>query len=119
MTKVSTYRHRFKIISLLAVLILSVALFGLMTTDEVSADEVCEFTDIESGVEYLRSRMVERANVVSLTFRGDAASEVNYSELYTGATEHTGVPNEGDYIVKHFGGYSCSTTSGIDDVGQF
>ena len=76
-------------------LILSVALFGLMTTDEVSADEVCEFTDFESGVEYLRSRMVEIANVVSLTFRGDAAFLINYSELYTGATEHTGVPNEG------------------------
>ncbi len=82
---------------------------------KASFDKETTFYTVKDAAAYLRAEMVNRSEIVTVTVKCSTAHSLNHKDLFFSAMEHTGVPNEGDYIYKHCGGYSVYTISGTDD----
>ena len=72
----------------------------------------------EEAALYLRSQMIAREPSITLRLNGSVTgSEI--SAILTKAWEHTGVPNEGDYIRHNQIGFDYTTTEGEDENGTY
>jgi len=75
-------------------------------------------TDLEAAAAVLRAGMVAREKSIVVYYEVDASmtsDEVSQS-VWNQALAHTGVPNEGDYQMWHWGSYRCSRY--YDTVGD-
>lgn len=73
---------------------------------------VAYYTSTASAAAYLRECMTKRSGTISVGYKtknySDSASSDLCYEFFDSAVEHTGVPNEGDYLLWHYGGWQCS-----------
>ena len=98
--------------------------------DTVSIDEICAeteaaaaassesgtsadsyYTSSEDAAEYMREQLVAREETISFGYQ--SSEEVTADDLkaiFEEAIEHTGVPDEGDYIAWQYGGYSVGAS---------
>ena len=76
------------------------------------------FSTASDAALYLRSQMIAREPSVTLRLYGDTASS-EVSAILNKAWEHTGVPNEGDYIRYNQIGYDSSVVTGEDENGAY
>ena len=76
------------------------------------------FTTTEEAALYLRSQMIAREPSITLRLNGSATGP-EISAILTKALEHTGVPNEGDYIRHNQIGYDSSVVTGEDENGTY
>ncbi|MCD8085029.1 MAG: hypothetical protein LUF28_01630 [Clostridiales bacterium] len=91
---------------------------ALLTTEAAAAD--VEYLDnVADAAEVVREAMVNRTEevVVYYTCPADDYDENILAEIATAAMEHTGVPNEGDYLAWQ--GAAYSSTASISSSGGY
>ena len=83
-----------------------------------SAEGDC--ANLQEAAEYLRSKMVEKAGEVQIHFTEPyrATNDFLY-DIPKEATEHTGVPNEGDYLLWQYAGWQGSYRQYIQNGASY
>ena len=67
-----------------------------------SASDLSEYLSVNEGAEELRKQMKSRTKNIHISVKSqDYVPEELYQELLSRALAHTGVPDEGDYILYH------------------
>jgi len=65
------------------------------------------YTDISDAASYLREKMVERENEITVKYSSSSSDTQFVQTLIDLAQQHTGVPAEGDYLAKNLGSWSA------------
>ena len=91
---------------------------AMETGESAAVLESNAFAAADEAALYLRSQMIAREPSVTLRLYGDTASS-EVSAILSKAWEHTGVPNEGDYIRHNQIGYDSSVVTGEDENGAY
>ena len=81
-----------------------------------ASDDVTYMESEDELIEALREALVERQTTITLYYKsGEAPTSALLSDVFDGAIEHTGVPDEGDYLKWQYyaytGGISYSYSS--------
>ncbi|MBQ9767495.1 MAG: leucine-rich repeat protein, partial [Lachnospiraceae bacterium] len=87
--------------------------------DTYTAVTTPTFTSTSDAVAYVRSQMVARVRPITVTISGAALSEAEVEGIINSAFEHTGVPNEGDYLLANKVGQTVSFETGTDENGDY
>ena len=80
-----------------------------LLSTESYGDSVVYYDAISDTAAVLRSGMEERDGVICAGYAttGEYTDDLHY-KIFQEATEHTGVPTQGDYLLWHFGNYNVN-----------
>ncbi|MCR4804888.1 MAG: leucine-rich repeat protein [Clostridia bacterium] len=73
-------------------------------------EQLERFTTVEEAGLYLREQMKARAETISFRFVGNVSEDLPVDEILAKALEHTGAPDEGDYLSYQYGAFNMSAT---------
>ena len=70
------------------------------------------YTNLFDAAEYVRDEMVDREETILLQYQSRSDSTDFVKQVVALAKEHTGIPDEGDYLSKNSGNYKASIRRG-------
>lgn len=83
----------------------------VFAAEQTEAPEAIRCADFQEAVEVLRTNMVQRQPVVTISLLRDDDETTIKKELLNATFVHTGVPNQGDYLYWHM--RKCSIKSQV------
>lgn len=86
----------------------SINFLNYLTTSVAGVDEDSFLEDINDAAKVLRAHMVDRDTTITVKYQTTESVDGLMSKIWKKALEHTGVPNEGDYLYYHCKGYKGS-----------
>ena len=73
-----------------------------------AADSASYFTTLDEAAEEMRTQMEARTETINILYATDSYDSTLARAIFYAAVEHTGVPTQGDYLLRQYGGWTAS-----------